>query len=610
MRTNISFLFISLSICGVYGVDPDEVISVSVIEGDSVTLHTDITEIQRDDVIEWRFGDQQDLIAKLNREANKSDLYNGTDERFSGRLKMNTQTGDLTITNIRSQLTGVYKLEITRDEIKKKTFVVRRVFHPESDQLKSVSVMEEDSVTLLTDVSDIKKYDEILWRLRRENSPLAELNRKTTFFSTYDDVLDGRFKGRLQLDHQTGSLTITNIRNTDSGLYDVEISSSSSSHTIHQSFTVTVKDKVKIESVMEGDSVTLHTNLTEIQRHNVILWSFATQDTLIAKIDKDVNKTSIYDDVLDGRFRDRLILNDQTGDLTITNVRTDDAGLYELKMSSRRRSIQRRLIVTVTSQSSTLVSGILAGIYVPLGIIAAVALVYYCRRCFPKARTQIVMEGDTVILHTDVTVRKDDDEMAWTFQKSLIAQIERSKDAVYDGDDVLNGRFKDRLTLRPQSGSLTINDTRTTDAGVYQLKIINNWETSYKRVRLIVTATNKQMMVNKGQSYILKPDITDIQDYDVIEWKFGDEETLIAQIDRAHDIFSTYDGDDGLFRDQLELNRQTGDLTITEIRQEHTGDYKFKAIKREKTSYRRFSVHVIETNGVTVPLINGNSQHR
>ncbi|XP_073717708.1 uncharacterized protein [Misgurnus anguillicaudatus] len=233
----ISLLFIiSLSINGVFG---DEVKSVSVMEGDSVTLHTDITELQRDDVLHWWF-DKDNLIAQINNESNLILILEVPDGRFRDRLQVNNQTGDLTITNITTQHTGDYKLEIN-GESTGQTFSVS-VIHVYTDEMKSVSVMEGDSVTLNTDVLDIKKYDVIRWRFQHENSPLAELNRKTAFFSTYDDVHDGRFKGRLQLNVHTGSLTITNIRIKHAGLYEVDISNSSS-HTIHQSYTVTVSGK-------------------------------------------------------------------------------------------------------------------------------------------------------------------------------------------------------------------------------------------------------------------------------------------------------------------------------------------------------------------------------
>ncbi|KAL0161504.1 hypothetical protein M9458_045229, partial [Cirrhinus mrigala] len=69
--------------------------------------------------------------------------------------------------------------------------------------------------------------------------------------------------------------------------------------------------------------------------------------TVIAEIDKAAQQFSISDDP-DGRFRDRLKLNNQTGSLTITNTRTTDSGLYELKINSSRRTINRRFTVTVT----------------------------------------------------------------------------------------------------------------------------------------------------------------------------------------------------------------------------------------------------------------------
>uniref|UniRef100_A0A8C1MZT4 Ig-like domain-containing protein n=1 Tax=Cyprinus carpio TaxID=7962 RepID=A0A8C1MZT4_CYPCA len=95
--------------------------SLSVMEGDSVTLHTD-TDTQRNDaVIEWMFGAQNPdiVIAEINREANISDV---SDERFRDRVKMDSQTGSLTFTNIRTTDSGLYKVDITINN----SLVVRR----------------------------------------------------------------------------------------------------------------------------------------------------------------------------------------------------------------------------------------------------------------------------------------------------------------------------------------------------------------------------------------------------------------------------------------------------------------------------------------------------
>ncbi|XDV23401.1 hypothetical protein PO909_027983, partial [Leuciscus waleckii] len=99
-----------------------------------------------------------------------------------------------------------------------------------TDAVKSVSVMEGDSVTLNTDVTETQNYLMIQWTFR--STRIAEVNRLTQTSSTYDE----RFRDRLKLD-QTGSLSITNIRTTDSGLYQLTILSGETKYT---SFNVTV----------------------------------------------------------------------------------------------------------------------------------------------------------------------------------------------------------------------------------------------------------------------------------------------------------------------------------------------------------------------------------
>ncbi|XP_042605451.1 CD48 antigen-like [Cyprinus carpio] len=99
-----------------------------------------------------------------------------------------------------------------------------------------------------------------------------------------------------------------------------------STFTVHRVFG----EEVKLVSVMEGDSVTLNSGLTEIMDDDQIQWRFQSENTLIAEINKRADSMTVYDDVLDGRFRNRLKLNNQTGSLTITNTTTQHAGVYEL----------------------------------------------------------------------------------------------------------------------------------------------------------------------------------------------------------------------------------------------------------------------------------------
>ncbi len=97
-------------------------------------------------------------------------------------------------------------------------------------------------------------------------------------------------------------------------------------------------DAVESVSVLEGDSVSLNSGLTEMMDDDVILWRFGAENTLIAQINVMVGRITVYDNVLDGRFRDRLKLDHQTGSLIITNTRTEHTGLYKLQIHSVSKS--------------------------------------------------------------------------------------------------------------------------------------------------------------------------------------------------------------------------------------------------------------------------------
>ncbi|XP_073700602.1 natural killer cell receptor 2B4-like [Garra rufa] len=78
------------------------------MEGDSVTLHTDVI-VQRNDQIVWTFGPQGPRIAEIHKQI--IDMFSSS-ETFGDRLQMDNQTGSLTIRNIKTEHTGLYKLQI------------------------------------------------------------------------------------------------------------------------------------------------------------------------------------------------------------------------------------------------------------------------------------------------------------------------------------------------------------------------------------------------------------------------------------------------------------------------------------------------------------------
>ncbi|XDV23962.1 hypothetical protein PO909_028289 [Leuciscus waleckii] len=91
----------------------------------------------------------------------------------------------------------------------------------------SVFVMEGDSVTLNAGVVITQQY-RIKWYYN--DTRIAQINGDQSKICTDVQCNEDteRFRDRLKLDHQTGSLTITNITNTDSGEYTLLITSSDS----------------------------------------------------------------------------------------------------------------------------------------------------------------------------------------------------------------------------------------------------------------------------------------------------------------------------------------------------------------------------------------------
>ncbi|XP_042612016.1 uncharacterized protein LOC122144862 [Cyprinus carpio] len=347
------------------------------MEGDSVTLHTGLNEIQIDDVIEWTHEDL--IIARIN-ELNKSTvkLLN------ANNLQLDNQTGDLKIRNIRTAVSGLYRLEINSARgLSSKAFNVSGVSDLTSDGVKSVSVLERDSVILYTGITKIQREVRLTWKFIEKDALIAEINKTAGIFSTYDDVLDGRFRGRLHLNHQTGSLIITNVKPNISGLYEINISKSSSRYTTHKTFSVTSIDGENRLMVKVGGTITLHTNVSEIQIYDRILWRFEHGDSIIAKLDPKSGKFSTFDGT-DAIFKDSLKLDSKTGSLTISKIRADHAGLYHVDITSSRHTTKfKRIILTVCSvPDSGLSSGIVIAICcvgVGVGVLLAIiAALVYC----------------------------------------------------------------------------------------------------------------------------------------------------------------------------------------------------------------------------------------
>ncbi|XP_048041656.1 uncharacterized protein LOC125265461 [Megalobrama amblycephala] len=198
------------------------------MEGDSVTICTHVN-INQQEKIKWYFNNTIIALIKGDLSVICTDVQcKGGDVRFRDRLKLDHHTGSLNIRNITNTHSGNYTLIIMKGSDTEKIFkiFVHGVSAAKRDEMKRKSVEEGESVTLGPG-EERKPNDVMTWYF---NDTIIARDRSK-------DVNE-RFRGRLKLDHQTGSLTIMNTRNTDDGEYKLQISSCR--FNIIRSFSVSV----------------------------------------------------------------------------------------------------------------------------------------------------------------------------------------------------------------------------------------------------------------------------------------------------------------------------------------------------------------------------------
>ncbi|XP_016345162.1 uncharacterized protein LOC107691179 isoform X2 [Sinocyclocheilus anshuiensis] len=106
--------------------------------------------------------------------------------------------------------------------------------------------MEGDPVTLHTGFEK-QKDDLIVWYYGPEKTLDVQINGKAS-----KTIIADRVAGRVQVDGQTGSLTFTNIRTTDSGLYNLKISSNN--RVSYKRFSVSVYDHLPVPVIIRDTS--------------------------------------------------------------------------------------------------------------------------------------------------------------------------------------------------------------------------------------------------------------------------------------------------------------------------------------------------------------------
>ncbi|KAL1252128.1 hypothetical protein QQF64_019924, partial [Cirrhinus molitorella] len=342
-------------------------------------------------------------------------------------------------------------------------------------------------------------------------------------------------------------------------------------------------------SVMEGDSVALRTDLTDLQKYERILWTFGTDSTRIAQINNVVNKISLYNDVLDGKFKDRLQLDDQTGSLTITNTRTTDTGLYELQVIGGKEVPPKKFSVIVSalpvpvisrnaSQCSSLgSSGSRCSLVCSVVNVSHVTLSWYKGS---SLLSSISVSDLSISLSLPLEVEYEEKNTYICLLNNLISSQTQHLDisklcqlCSVDTEDGLSLRHMVLICI-----GVVVTLLVLAAVGVFSI-YWKHRKTDQLRDGLAETDELKMMAVNVGGTVVLNTGVTAIRSFDVLQWRFNDLNTdstnpftVIAKLNEPNNFDCNCP--DETFRHRVKLDQQNGYLTINDIRPTDFGVYK------------------------------------
>ncbi|XP_051979529.1 uncharacterized protein LOC127640876 isoform X2 [Xyrauchen texanus] len=341
------------------------------------------------------------------------------------------------------------------------------VFGVDTGEMKIVSVMEGDSVTLHTNLTEILGNDQIVWAfsVKSSDTRVAEIYKQD--IEIYDS--NKTFGDRLQLDRQTGSLTIRNIQITNSGLYKLTVFSKRG--IAYRSFSVTVYARLPIPVIIRDSSQC----------------SSSSECVLVCSV---VNVTHVTLSWYKGNsLLSSISVSDLNSSLSLPlEVEYQENNIYSCVVSNSFTNLTKHLNITEVCQTCPERHSL--GIFVALVILivaAAVGGIHFYRKKKPRPlgvlgvdeeeeRDRVsVMEGESLQLPSDVTQIKRKDHIIWWFanqntlnNKILLAEINAAVVNQIHHDEP----FRDRLQLDYKTGSLLIKNISIKNSGVYLLQIV------------------------------------------------------------------------------------------------------------------------------------------
>ncbi|XP_056304443.1 uncharacterized protein LOC130216573 [Danio aesculapii] len=447
-----TFLTASLLMHSVSG--DDEVKSLFVTEGDSVTLYANVTDIQTDDLLIWTFGLDNTVI-----------VNNFEVKKYRDRLLVNQKTGSLVINNITVNFSGIYKLE----NIRKSTYRLFRVtvyahlpvpviiFN--SLQCPSSSGSSDSKCVLLCSVVNVSAAS-LSWY--KGNSVLSSIS-----------VSDLSINASLHLEVEYQD------RNTYSCVINNPISNQST-HLDIDTLCQTCKAQGPSTSMIVGICVGLLLAAVAV----------AVAGYYYLKKSPKTNQNREHP------------LN-EAGQLPLLPpaANNEEAGPGMLPSTNHEPITTERAVPAPVDQVDNQITGVTPGGNSHQNNDAEITVPH---RYLPNdifhdepdlLRNIRVKSGESITLKTGVTEIKRDDVVKWKYGDSRVSDcttLFKVIAVVYEGSSRCkegpDGRFKDKLELDRKTGNLKIKNVRVKHSGHYKLKIESNTHPLSKTIKVTVRA--------------------------------------------------------------------------------------------------------------------------
>ncbi|XP_071403228.1 T-lymphocyte surface antigen Ly-9-like [Centroberyx affinis] len=191
------------------GTVAEEIKTLKKRVGETVTLHLKKNRLNSDTYV-WNYG----LHSPINSITIvfKGDIIvvNGT--RFTNRLQTHVETGSITIYNLTISDTGHFMVQFaTNTELWDQEFYLIVC----DNLIISVNVLVEGNATLDTPVAELQPGHDVKWIRGPECTGKLIARWKNNITTLYDEG----FRGALQLNPHTGSLTFMKVKHNYTGHY-------------------------------------------------------------------------------------------------------------------------------------------------------------------------------------------------------------------------------------------------------------------------------------------------------------------------------------------------------------------------------------------------------